>query len=316
MKTNYSISIPKPCHEDWSKMTPNEKGRFCQSCSKTVVDFTKMNTKEIQDYIHSNKNQRICGHIKQSQLNAINLKIPESVFNQTWNFHKLFLLALLLAMGTTLLNCSGSDGKKQKIDSIEVVKTHQKSIDTILNKEETKKVKQDSTVKKELIAQKPKVKEQHIIEGLMIVGDIEVEPVKIDSLEIVTPSSCPSPQIDDAFIGFINITNPPEFFDMPKNISQAEKADYFSKRINKIVSENFNLGQSYLGLKGKQRINTQFTIDKNGEIIKVKIRAPHPLLEKEARRVIELLPKFKPGQQRSQTVDVVYTLPIVFVAED
>ena len=55
MKTNYSLAIPKPCHEDWSKMTPNAKGRFCKSCVKTVVDFTEMDVDEIQDYIHKNK---------------------------------------------------------------------------------------------------------------------------------------------------------------------------------------------------------------------------------------------------------------------
>lgn len=115
MKPNYSISIPKPCHEDWSKMTPNEKGRFCQSCSKTVVDFTKMNVNEIQDYIQLNKDNRICGHIKQSQLNSINLKVPESIFNQHLNFHRLFLLALLLTMGMTLLSCEDEKGKTKKL---------------------------------------------------------------------------------------------------------------------------------------------------------------------------------------------------------
>ena len=73
MKTRYSISIPRPCHENWSEMSPNEKGRFCQSCSKIVVDFTKMEIVDVQAFIHNNKEQRICGHIKQSQLDTINL---------------------------------------------------------------------------------------------------------------------------------------------------------------------------------------------------------------------------------------------------
>lgn len=34
------ITIPTPCHEDWSKMSPSERGRFCGSCKKEVHDFT------------------------------------------------------------------------------------------------------------------------------------------------------------------------------------------------------------------------------------------------------------------------------------
>lgn len=191
MKTNYAISIPKPCHEDWSKMTPNEKGRFCQSCSKTVVDFTKMDVDEIQKYIHNNKNQRICGHIKQSQLSAVNLRIPETVFNQTWNFNKLFLLALLLAMGTTLLNCSDNNDRKQKISTIEVVQSKTRNIDTLVTKCKIKEVHLDSTTSKEKkpVIQKIKEKEE-IIEGLMIMGDMvetEVKPIHQDSIKEVKP---------------------------------------------------------------------------------------------------------------------------------
>ena len=64
MKTHYSISIPKPCHEDWSQMSPNEKGRFCQSCSKSVIDFTTMPEEAIEDYLALNSNKKICGKFK------------------------------------------------------------------------------------------------------------------------------------------------------------------------------------------------------------------------------------------------------------
>ena len=100
MKNYYSISIPKPCHEDWSIMTPKEKGRFCDSCAKTVIDFTKMNSLEIQDFINENKSNRICGHFKQTQLDSININVPSHIIEQQ-SFHKLFLLVLLITMGTT-----------------------------------------------------------------------------------------------------------------------------------------------------------------------------------------------------------------------
>jgi len=47
MRESLRLSIPEPCHEDWAKMLPEEKGRHCRQCCKTVVDFTAMSDAEI-----------------------------------------------------------------------------------------------------------------------------------------------------------------------------------------------------------------------------------------------------------------------------
>lgn len=57
MKT--TIHIPEPCHENWDKMTPVEKGRFCKVCSKEVVDFTKNTKQEVISYLENNEG--VCG---------------------------------------------------------------------------------------------------------------------------------------------------------------------------------------------------------------------------------------------------------------
>lgn len=63
------IIIPKPCNENWNSMSPNKNGRFCNSCNKTVIDFTKMNNPEIQKYFTENSGEeRICGHFKLNQI--------------------------------------------------------------------------------------------------------------------------------------------------------------------------------------------------------------------------------------------------------
>ena len=64
----YKISIPQPCHEDWNKMTPNEKGRFCDACEKTVIDFSNTSKFHLAKRIHAGEN--ICGRFKSSQLNT------------------------------------------------------------------------------------------------------------------------------------------------------------------------------------------------------------------------------------------------------
>ena len=52
MESKFKITIPKPCHEDWNAMTPEETGRFCSVCTKGVVDFTNKTTEEIHPVIN------------------------------------------------------------------------------------------------------------------------------------------------------------------------------------------------------------------------------------------------------------------------
>lgn len=47
MRESLRLSIPEPCHEDWAKMLPEEKGRHCRQCCKRVVDFTAMSDAEV-----------------------------------------------------------------------------------------------------------------------------------------------------------------------------------------------------------------------------------------------------------------------------
>lgn len=62
------LTIPKPCHENWNAMTPDEKGRFCSVCSKTVRDFTVSADEEIAETF-SGTAETFCGRFNSSQLN-------------------------------------------------------------------------------------------------------------------------------------------------------------------------------------------------------------------------------------------------------
>lgn len=66
MKKVITISIPEPCHEDWAAMSPTEKGRHCQVCTKEVVDFTNKTDEAIVKHVLKNKNA--CGRFKPQQL--------------------------------------------------------------------------------------------------------------------------------------------------------------------------------------------------------------------------------------------------------
>jgi hypothetical protein len=67
MKQKIQIAIPAPCHKGWQNMTPVEKGRFCATCQKTVLDFTYLSDNEIIKVV--TKNDTLCARINVSQLN-------------------------------------------------------------------------------------------------------------------------------------------------------------------------------------------------------------------------------------------------------
>lgn len=61
------ITIPKPCHENWGSMTPEEKGRHCGVCNKVVVDFTKKTKEEALDILEQAEG-KTCGRFRIDQI--------------------------------------------------------------------------------------------------------------------------------------------------------------------------------------------------------------------------------------------------------
>lgn len=133
---------------------------------------------------------------------------------------------------------------------------------------------------------------------------VEVEEVEVEEVE------------EDIEVPFAVIENVPVYPGCEKG-NNAKKKACMSEKISKFVQKKFNTELAgELGLTGRQRINVIFKIDKNGNITGIRSRAPHPRLEKEAARVIGMLPKMKPGRQRGKAVIVPYSLPIVFQVQD
>ena len=80
---------------------------------------------------------------------------------------------------------------------------------------------------------------------------------------------------------------------------------YLSNSIRYPVTEQEN------GVQG--RVIVQFVVNKDGSISSpVVVRGVSEFLDKEALRVIHQMPKWIPGMQRNQPVNVKYTVPIVF----
>ncbi|VXB68896.1 MULTISPECIES: TonB-dependent receptor plug domain-containing protein [Chryseobacterium] len=98
------IILPEPCHEKWETMTPQEKGRFCAVCSKTVRDFTNDPDDEILDFFSDHSSQNICGNFYESQLNR---NMQYSIINSL--FSKFAIGFILTAGGIVAVNAQESD---------------------------------------------------------------------------------------------------------------------------------------------------------------------------------------------------------------
>lgn len=84
-------------------------------------------------------------------------------------------------------------------------------------------------------------------------------------------------------------------------------------KLRTLLGTNFKTSLAEnLGISGVNRIFISFTISKEGTVANIDIRAPHPILENEARRLVQLIPQLKPGIKDGIPVCIKYSLPLVF----
>lgn len=85
--------------------------------------------------------------------------------------------------------------------------------------------------------------------------------------------------------------------------------DYLSKNV-KYPAEAHAIG-------AQGRVIVSFTVKKDGSIADTKVeRSVNPYLDKEAMRVIAAMPKWQPGKQRGEAVNVRFTVPVAFRLSD
>ncbi|MGL4631925.1 MAG: energy transducer TonB [Leadbetterella sp.] len=125
------VNIPNPCSEDWNSMKIGFNSRFCDSCSKSVVDFTHMNRQEILEYLFVNHNKNICGRIRSSQLHFVKSDYLETIQSLSYKHKNTNLSFFLLTMGTLILSgCDYNNGEKNnsKIETVQSTKMQSDSI--------------------------------------------------------------------------------------------------------------------------------------------------------------------------------------------
>ncbi|WP_068472120.1 energy transducer TonB [Saccharicrinis aurantiacus] len=133
--------------------------------------------------------------------------------------------------------------------------------------------------------------------------ELDIEDSEVDEdMEIEFDMDLEEEETEDAPVFFI-VEEMPEFpggdLELRKYIAQSVKYPV-------IAQEN--------GIQG--RVYVQFVVSTKGAVEQVKVaRGVDPNLDKEAIRVVQSMPKWKPGKQRGKAVKVSYTVPINFVLQ-
>jgi bla regulator protein BlaR1 len=119
-------------------------------------------------------------------------------------------------------------------------------------------------------------------------------------------------QASDGSVNFSAIEKVPTFPDC----GSGDK-DCFSKMVQKHFSGNFDSKlPNGLGLSaGKKRVFIGFKVDANGDVVGIKVRAPHTEIKEEVVRVMRSLPKMIPGEQDGVQVAVSYTIPLAIAVQ-
>ena len=109
-----------------------------------------------------------------------------------------------------------------------------------------------------------------------------------------------------------NVLEEKPMFPQCKDVPKPEQENCFKKALDAHVRKTLEYPQPAIDMGLQGRIIVQFRIKKDGNVEVTNVQGKEKILEKEARRVIEKLPKLIPGKQRDRPVAVIYSYPIVF----
>lgn len=151
-----------------------------------------------------------------------------------------------------------------------------------------------------------------IVEDEVEIEEIEFESTEMDESEEIEIVEEVEEETDEIF-NFAVVENKPVYPGCENEPDENAKFMCFQQNIMKFISKNFNYPEMarQMGISGKVYVN--FVIEKNGKVSNVVVaRGVDDSLDKEAVRLVKMLPKFTPAKQRGKPVRMSYTVPINF----
>lgn len=136
-------------------------------------------------------------------------------------------------------------------------------------------------------------------------------PPKINSTAGVPGGTGTGDEEIENDVQFFAIEQKP-MFEQCKGLPKEEQEKCFKKSLDAFVNKNLVYPDAAIQMGSQGRVVVQFRIKKDGSVEVINTQGKDKILEKEARRVIEKLPKLIPGKQRDRPVAVIFSYPIVF----
>jgi bla regulator protein BlaR1 len=125
----------------------------------------------------------------------------------------------------------------------------------------------------------------------------------------VTPKNSKEKAIDDEVVEFNSIEIPPTF---PGCENTLDKVKCFQDNLHQHIKNHFTYPKEAQDSNIQGKVFVKFIVEKNGAISIVNMKGPNPILEKEVKRILEQIPKLKPGIERGKPVRMSMSIPIDF----
>lgn len=232
-------------------------------------------------------------------------KNPEMEIGRNSSLYFAMGLAFMLFISWQLLEYKTYDKKEVAIDIVDMNQEFEEEIPVInvntpppppppVAIQESIKIVEDVTDVEETVIESTETNQED-----EIVEPVAVEEVAVEEVE------------EDVEVPFSVIEDIPVFPGCEKG-TKSEKRACFQAKMEEHVAKNFRYPEQALDLGIQGKVFVIFIIDKDGYVTSIRSRGPDRILEKEAERIIKLLPRMTPGKQRGKPVKVPYSVPIVF----
>lgn len=290
------LKIEEPCNEDWDKMKIGLNSRHCEVCVKEVVDFTKMSRAEILMYMVSKPTGSVCGRMTKDQFDFRHQDIP--ILIETLKVQRPSNSFLILALVCSTLSACAQEQTIDNTKHIKVPSVIEHSMGKVAPVTDSSKVENAS------VADSTKIKTSApdcTIDpnSLIEVGEIEMQG-EVEIMGDMIMEESPIETAEDRVFQFAE--------KMPEYKGGVEE-------MMKLISKNLKFPNYEKTNNIQGNVYARFIVNKDGsisDIVILKSVEGSKNFDKEVKRVINMMPKWSPGENLGKKVRAYMTLPFQF----